>query len=116
MQVVTTSYYDPTKYEVIGLVSGVSVHAISAIRGMFSGISSLFGGKQQLIEQKFLDVYYESIASLQDNAKKMGAEQVVALKVETSELGNEFVVFTEIGTAIRPIKIGGRKKQTKSRK
>ena len=113
MLILTTSYYDPVQYEPIGLVNGVSVHAISAIRGIFSGLAGVFGGKQELLEKKFLDVREEAIAALEGNAKQMGATAVIALKVETSELGNEFVVFTAMGTAIRQVRKGGRKTNKK---
>lgn len=35
---------------------------------------------------------------------------VVALKVETSELGNEFVLFTATGTVLKKIQKGGKNK------
>lgn len=110
MLILTTSYYNPSEYQPIGLVNGLSVHAISAIRGIFSGISGMFGNKQELLEKKFLDVREEAIASLENNAIKMGADMVVALKVETSELGNEFVLFTATGTVLKKIQKGGKKK------
>jgi len=109
MLILTTSYYNPAEYEPIGLINGLSVHSISALRGLFAGISGVFGGKQEMLEKKFLDIREEAIKSLEENAVKMGADMVVALKLETSELGSEYLVFNASGTGLRKIKKGGKK-------
>ena len=118
--ILTTGYYDMNKYEPIGLVSSIPVHSISAIRGLVSGITGFFGGRQQVIEKKFLDIRKEALYELEQEAKAMGAVMIIGLEFDVSELGNEFVIYGASGTALK-LKSGvsvmkGGKKENKSQK
>lgn len=112
--ILTTGYYDMNKYEPIGLVSSIPVHSISAIRGLVSGITGFFGGRQQIIEKKFLDIRKEALYELEKEAKTMGAVMIIGLEFDVSELGNEFVIYGASGTALKLKTIkGGSKKDVK---
>ena len=99
--ILTTGYYDLDLYEPIGMINSVSVHAISMIRGFLSGITSIFGGQQTLIETKYKDIRDQSIEGLLQQAKNVGANLVVGLDVEVSSIANEFMVYVASGTALR---------------
>jgi uncharacterized protein YbjQ (UPF0145 family) len=99
--ILTTGYYDLDLYEPIGMISSVSVHAISIIRGFLSGITSIFGGQQTLIETKYKDIRDQSIEGLLQQAKNVGANLVVGLDVEVSSIANEFMVYVASGTALK---------------
>ena len=119
--ILTTGYYDMNKYEPIGLVSSIPVHSISAIRGLVSGITGFFGGRQQVIEKKFLDIRREALFELEKEAKRMGAVMIIGLEFDVSELGNEFVIYGVSGTALklkssRLLMKGGIKKEIKNDK
>jgi len=111
MRLQTTGYYNMQELEPIGVVHGISVHAISFFRGLFGSVSGLFGGRQLEIEQKYLDVRAEAIADLTQRAQQMGADEVVGIEVETTELGNNFVVFIAAGTAMKRKHKGGKRKK-----
>jgi uncharacterized protein YbjQ (UPF0145 family) len=119
--ILTTGYYNMNKYEPIGLVSSIPVHSISAIRGLVSGITGFFGGRQQVIEKNFLDIRKEALYELEQEAKAMGAVMIIGLEFDVSELGNEFVIYGASGTALK-LKSGasgmkgGIKKEVKSKK
>jgi uncharacterized protein YbjQ (UPF0145 family) len=114
--ILTTGYYDMNKYEPIGLVSSIPVHSISAIRGLVSGFTGLFGGRQQVIEKKFLDIRKEALYELEQEAKAMGAVMIIGLEFELCEFSNEFVVYGASGTALK-LKSGmkGGKKEIKKK-
>lgn len=99
--ILTTGYYDMNKYEPIGLVSSIPVHSISAIRGLVSGFTGFFGGRQQVIEKKFLDIRREALYELEQEAKAMGAVMIIGLEFELCEFSNEFVVYGASGTALK---------------
>jgi len=99
--ILTTGYYDLDLYEPIGMISNVSVHAISLIRGFLSGITSIFGGQQTLIETKYKDIRNAAIEGLLKEANNVGANLVVGLDVEVSSISNEFMVFVASGTALK---------------
>lgn len=113
MRVQTTGYYNMDHLEPIGAVHGISVHAISYFRGLFSSLSGLFGGRQLEIEQKYLDVRQEAIADIMQKAEQLGADEIVGLEVETTELGKNFVVFIAAGTAMKRKRRGGKRGRPK---
>ena len=110
----TLSTYDMEKYEIIGPVSGMSVHGISFFRNIFAGFSSLFGGKQSAIQEKFMDVRREALKDMSKAAKNAGADMVGGLTIELSELGQEYVLCLATGTALRDVskKNASKKKNT----
>ena len=97
----TLSTYDLEKYNIIGPVSGLSVHSISFFRDLVSGFTSLFGGSQSLIKDKFLDVRKEAMKDLERKGEKQGADMIAGIEVELTELGNQFVVCVATGTALK---------------
>lgn len=117
MKLLTTGFYDVSKWEPIGLVQGVSVHAVSLFRSIFASVSGVAGGKIPEIEKKYIDARAEAVTQLINEAKNMGADHVIGLEVETTELGNNFVVFIAAGTAMKSKTIkGGKSNRIKSTK
>ena len=114
MQLITLSTYDAREWEPVNLVQGISVHSISFFRSLFGSISGLVGGRQQMIEEKYLDVRNEALQEIAKRAEAMGCEAVYGLEVETTELGNNFVVFIAAGTAMKRKRTGGRAKPTRA--
>lgn len=121
-EVLTTTYFDEDKWIPIGLVTGMSIRAISVFRGLFSGIMSIPGGKIEVIEQKFVEAREEALQEMIQNAKANGSTRIIAVDIDVSELSrgdaNAFIVFTATGTALKPknkknTQNGGRKKTNK---
>ena len=112
----TTGFYDINRYEPIDIVQGISVHAISFFRGLFSSITGLAGGRQQAIEDKYIDVRNEALNEMVERAKQMGGDAVVGVEVETTEMGQSYVVFIAAGTVLRLKKKGGYRIVQKSKK
>ena len=91
------SYYDKSKYEPIGMVSATAVDAVSAVRGMISGLTSLFGGQQTLIETKFADIRKRCLEKLKlEAAIHRDVVMMVGVDFDVSEM-IQFVVC--VGTA-----------------
>lgn len=122
--ILTTTYFDEDKWTPIGLVTGMSVRAISIFRGLFSGLMSIPGGKMEAIEKKFIEAREEALKEMVQNAKANGATRVIAVDIDVSELSrgdtNAFIVFTATGTALKQKRgnkntnqSGGRKKTMK---
>ena len=101
IQILTTGYYDLELYDTIGMISSVSVHSISIIRGFLSGITGIFGGQQTLIEKKYKDIRDAAIEGLLKEANNVGANLIIGLDVEVSQIGDEFMVFVASGTALK---------------
>jgi uncharacterized protein YbjQ (UPF0145 family) len=104
MKLTTLSIYDEELYEPIGIVSGMSVHSVSFIRQIFTNFTSLFGGKQSQIKEKFMDVRKEAIKQMVENGKNVGAVCIAGVDIDLTELGGEFIVCCATGTALIPKK------------
>ena len=53
MKATTTTTFDETKYEVIGLVDSITTRSISDFRQAFAQLFGVFGGKNDLLNSKF---------------------------------------------------------------
>ena len=53
MKATTTTTFDETKYQVIGLVDSITTRSISGFRQAFAQLFGVFGGKNDLLNSKF---------------------------------------------------------------
>lgn len=105
IKLLTASIIDQEKYESVGIVMGVSVRAISALRQFFSGLASIVGGRRGEIEKKLIEAREEAIQEMRDNAINMGADEVIGMHVEMSEISQGdkegYIVVSATGTAVK---------------
>lgn len=105
IKLLTTSLVDDKKYDTIGVVMGVSVRAISALRQLFSGVASIFGGRRGELEKKLIQAREEAIDEMSANARLAGADEVIGLHVEMSELStgdrDGYLIVSATGTAVK---------------
>ena len=91
--ILTTGFYDVNKYEPIDHINSLSVHGVSFLRGLVGGITSIFGGRQGIIEEKYLEIRAQILTELQENAQRMGADLVVGLDID--------IIFSANATALK---------------
>ena len=127
IQLITTQEVDESIYEVIGLVSGLEVRALNIFKQFLGGISSIFGGKQDLsgITREFESTRRDAIQKMITQAKKKKATRVIGINVSMSDISmgrdnDGMLVVIATGTAIvrKPgyLKKGGVAKKLKSGK
>ncbi len=103
----TVGLVDENKYQIIGLVTGLSIRSLGFFRQFLGGISSILGGKQNWtgIEDKLAIARQEAIEEMLERAKKMGADDVIGIDVQMSEIGSAhqdaFLVVSSVGTAVK---------------
>ena len=97
--ILNTQYYDMQKYEPIGYVFGMSVHAISALRGFLSNLGGIFGGKSTILNNKTRVVYEDAINDLRKNAGQ--CDLIIGLTVNINEIDKDFILVDATGTALR---------------
>jgi uncharacterized protein YbjQ (UPF0145 family) len=105
MKLLTTGMIDETKYKSLGLVQGLSVRSLSAFRQFFGGFKAFFGQRQGGFEQIFIKSRQEAIQEMSNNANMLGADEVIGINVEVSELSagggaDGYIVFIAEGTAV----------------
>lgn len=85
MSLSTTHQYDPSLYEVKGLVTATHTEALSLFRGALAELGGLLGGKSDLMNKKVNDV----MEQLQQKLKLQlqPNQRVIALHFEFAEFG-----------------------------
>jgi len=77
--------------EVKGLVYGQSVRIRGALGRIVAGIEALVGGSSQAYLEEFNKARDEAIERLKENAVRMGANAVIGVDFETSEILEGFI-------------------------
>jgi uncharacterized protein YbjQ (UPF0145 family) len=65
-----------------------------------AGIQSAFGGEVTAFTSELEKARIEAIERAKDNAKRLGANAIVGLDMETSEVFEGVVVISATGTAV----------------
>jgi uncharacterized protein YbjQ (UPF0145 family) len=120
MKATTTTTYDETKYEVIGIVESTTTRAISEFRQFFAKLLGSFGGQSDLLNAKFMKARDDAIDALKQKAERMGADLLVGVSLTTNVVnmgGTEFLTYAGLGTALRrksgiPVEAGGKRRRT----
>ncbi len=87
--------------EVLGVVYGSSTRTRGAGGRLISGIQSITGGKGTAYAEEVEKARKEALEELKNEAKKMGANGVLSIDFETSEILEGFILVTAYGTAIK---------------
>ncbi len=99
--VVTTPYlpgYRVTK--VIGATFGLIVRSRGLGRNVVAGLRSIAGGEITEYTQLLEQVRHEAIIRLRDHAKSLGANAVLSLGFDTSDMGSVMTEVLAYGTAV----------------
>jgi uncharacterized protein YbjQ (UPF0145 family) len=96
----TTWVYDTSAYEIVDIVTSITVHSVSLFRQAFANVGGLFGGQVSTLETVFMDARDQAYADISEKASKRRADLVVGLQVEVQEMRN-FFIFTATGTMLR---------------
>ena len=103
---ILTVHTIPDGYEPIGLIHAMSVHAVNIVRNIFSGITSIVGGKQGLLESVYNETLNEALNNLKIEGQKVNADLIVGLDIDISS-DEQFYVFFCTATALRKsLKVG----------
>jgi uncharacterized protein YbjQ (UPF0145 family) len=81
------------------------VRAISTLRQLFSGVASIFGGRRGELEKKLIQAREEAIDEMSANANLAGADEVIGMHVDMSELStgdrDGYLIVSATGTAVK---------------
>jgi uncharacterized protein YbjQ (UPF0145 family) len=90
--------------EVLGVVYGSSTRTRGMGGRIVSGFQSLTGGKGTAYASEIEKARKEALADLQSEARKLGANGVLSIDFETSEILEGFILVSAYGTAVKLIK------------
>lgn len=106
MIVTTTDTLQNAEIEAyLGIVTAEVVYGTNALRDFFAGLRDFFGGRTGSYERVFEQGQENAIAELQERAREMGADAILAVRLDTGTINvdQEGVLFliTATGTAVR---------------
>ena len=87
--------------ESLGVVRGSSVRARNIGRDFFAGLKNIVGGEISEYTQLLADSREQAIKRMLDDAKKMGADAVVNVRLTTSNVMQGAAEILAYGTGVK---------------
>jgi uncharacterized protein YbjQ (UPF0145 family) len=87
--------------EVFGEVFGLTVRSRNAFSQLGAGLKSLLGGELKGMTKALADSRIDVIGRLTAEAEAKGGNAVVAMRFDTSEMGDTWTEICAYGTAVR---------------
>ena len=91
--------------EVLGEVFGLTVRSRNIGSQFGAGLKSLVGGELKGMTKQLVEGRQHAIERLTDEAEAKGANAVVAMRFDASELGGSWTEICAYGTAVRVRKV-----------
>ena len=88
--------------QVLGLVTGLTPRTRGALGKFIAGFQSVFGGEITAFTSEVEKARWEAISRAKSQAIELGANAIVGMDIETSDLGLQsgIVLFSATGTAV----------------
>ena len=90
-----------TVRENLGVVYGLVVRSMGVVGGMTAGLRALRRGEVPEYTQLLEDSRRHAIDRMVDNARLLGADAVIAVRFDSSEIGQQFTEIVAYGTGVR---------------
>lgn len=89
----------------LGIVTAEVVYGSNALRDFFAGIRDLIGGRTGSYEKVFQRGHEEAMKELETRAKRLGADGVIGIAIDTGTINVDeqgvLLLITASGTAIK---------------
>jgi uncharacterized protein YbjQ (UPF0145 family) len=87
--------------ETLGVVYGLVVRSMGFVGGVGAAFKSLKRGEITQYTQLLEDSRRHAIDRMVDNARLMSADAIVAVRFDSSEIGQQFTEIVAYGTAVK---------------
>jgi uncharacterized protein YbjQ (UPF0145 family) len=87
--------------EVYGEVFGLTVRSRNAFSQIGAGFKSMLGGELKGMTQALADSRQQVIDRMVEEAESKGANAIVGMRFDTSEMGDTWTEICAYGTAVR---------------
>lgn len=98
--------------QVCGEVMGLTVRSRNAFSQMGAGFKSLVGGELKGMTQNLIQSRQEVMGRMVQEAIDRGGNAVVAMRYDTSEMGDIWTEICAYGTAVVAVPVSDQAKQT----
>lgn len=101
--IITTVMEVPGKRVVrsLGLVTGNTIRAKHIGKDIVSGLRNIVGGELKEYTQMLSEARWEAIKRMEENAKELGADAVVGVRMTTSTVSHASAELLAYGTAVK---------------
>jgi len=93
-----------TVQEVFGEVFGLTVRSRNIGSQFGAGLKSILGGELKGMTKALVDSREQVMARMVEEAEAKGANAVIAMRFDTSDMGNSWTEICAYGTAVRVAK------------
>ncbi len=90
-------------YMPMRLLLGTSVYSLGLVRGITSALKSFVRGEINELTRLIYDARENALAIINNEAKAIGADDVIGVKTYVYQLGNGLIEFIAIGTAVKKL-------------
>ena len=87
--------------EVFGEVFGLTVRSRNVFSQLGAGLKSILGGELKGMTKALSDSREQVIQRMVEEAEAKGANAIVAMRFDTSEMGSDWTEICAYGTAVR---------------
>jgi uncharacterized protein YbjQ (UPF0145 family) len=91
--------------EVLGEVWGLTVRSRNAFSQVGAGLKSMFGGELKGMTKALYESRNEVMTRMSAEAEQRGANAILAMRFDTSEMGDVWTEICAYGTAVRASKL-----------
>jgi uncharacterized protein YbjQ (UPF0145 family) len=85
----------------LGVCYGLVVRSMGAIGGMTASFRALRRGEVPEYTQLLEDSRRHAIDRMSDNARLLGADAIIGVRFDSSEIGQQFTEIVAYGTAVK---------------
>ena len=87
--------------EVYGEVMGLTVRSRNIGSQFGAGLKSIFGGELKGMTKALVDSRHEVMERMKEEAEALGGNAIIAMRFDTSDMGNSWTEICAYGTAVR---------------
>ena len=85
----------------LGEVTGLTVRSRNVGAQLGAGLKSIFGGELKGMTKALVDSRHEVMDRMTGEAEAKGANAIIAMRFDTSEMGSNWTEICAYGTAVR---------------
>jgi len=86
--------------EYLGIISGDAILGANIFKDVFAGVRDIVGGRSAAYERELDKAKNIALEELAENAKKLGANAIVAVDIDYETLKGSMLMVSVSGTAV----------------
>ena len=101
--IITTTHdiQGQTIREYLGIVVGESIIATNIFRDIMASVRDVVGGRSKAYEEKMNEARGIAMDEMMDKAQALGADAVVGVDIDYETVGNNMMMVSASGTAVK---------------